>query len=411
LIKIQPWRCLAALLALALAGCVTGIDYGPVPHSELSAGVICNPDQSITDSKTVPDKAVIEKPMFAVTSRLPDCTSGTIKLTDFRGEKLRYARFASLKSDKRGRGKEALPTAIAFESEGKWWADLETATAANQGRLILYVHGYRENFNTSSRDSEQIARLSNFTGPVIQYSWPSENELLSYAVDETNMYWDERNFRGFLEILARKPWVNDIVVISHSLGARLVIPSIEYVDRNAPSQDASNISKIILASPDTDRSEFERDIGTIILSKRRVAAGRRMTVYVSDKDKALGLSRVIHGYPRLGRPFCFNPFEAAKLKANGLPERCYASNFQMQASTGIDGLVIVDTTDVTGGRSGHSDYLKSARACRDFASVLQGKGGLTEERQPTHLPYVFRLAPYIKGEKPDHEAICMRRKS
>jgi predicted alpha/beta hydrolase family esterase len=398
--RLRRW--LPLIFTLLLAGCIKGIGYGPVPHNELASGPICNPDNTVNN-------AVVDKPMFAVTSRLPDCTSGKPKLTEFRADKLRYVRFASLKSEKRARGKETLATMLAFDNEAKWWTDLETAATANKGRVMLYVHGYRENFNTSSRDSAQMARLSNFTGPVIQYSWPSENELLSYAVDETNMYWDERNFRGFLEKLARRPWVNDIVVISHSLGARLVIPSIEYVDRNATSQDASNISTIILASPDTDRGEFERDMGTTILSKRRVAAGRRMTLYVSNKDKALGISRTIHGYPRLGRPFCFSPFEAAKLKAKGLPERCYVSDFQGQETMGMAGLTVIDTTDVMAGGSGHSDYLKSARACRDFASVMQGKGGLAEARQATHLPYVFRLAPYVKGEKPDHEAICMRR--
>src|SRR3546814_10972036 len=71
----------------------------------------------------------------------------------------------------------------------------------------------------------------------------------------------------------------------------------------------SNISNIILASPDIDRETFERDIEEEVLSARRVAVGRRITAYVSRADRALAASRAIHGYPRPGSPYCFNPFE------------------------------------------------------------------------------------------------------
>jgi esterase/lipase superfamily enzyme len=119
--------------------------------------------------------------------------------------------------------------------------------------------------------------------------------------------------------------VKEIVIVGHSLGARLVIPAIEYVDANSGIEDASNISNIILASPDVDREDFERDIIEVVLSTQRVNNDRRITAYVSGKDKALAISRSLHGYPRLGSPYCFNPFEAAELRAAGRPERCYAA--------------------------------------------------------------------------------------
>src|SRR3546814_20498696 len=56
---------------------------------------------------------------------------------------------------------------------------------------------------------------------IIEYSWPSQGKILSYVVDETNMYHDVRNFRDFLKSLAEQQWVKEIVLVSHSLGARL----------------------------------------------------------------------------------------------------------------------------------------------------------------------------------------------
>lgn len=91
------------------------------------------------------------------------------------------------------------------------------------------------------------------------------------------------------------------------LGARLVIPAIAYVDRTAPSADSSNISNIILASPDFDRETFERDIANDVLALARVARDRRITAYAPRSDKALAASRALHGYPRLGSPYCFDP--------------------------------------------------------------------------------------------------------
>src|SRR3546814_2173028 len=85
------------------------------------------------------------------------------------------------------------------------------------------------------------------------------------------MYHDVRNFRDFLKSLAEQQWVKEIVLVSHSLGARLVVPAVAYVDRTSSRADSSHISNIILASPDIDRETFERDIEEEVLSARRVA--------------------------------------------------------------------------------------------------------------------------------------------
>jgi esterase/lipase superfamily enzyme len=387
------------MLLLALPGCISGMKYGDVPHTQLVSDPRCGSAPMAAD-------IAAELPMFAVTSRLPDCRGPDIKLTDFRGDQVRYLRFAKPAQFAAAKGKPVTRTPLAIEPAEKWWTDLAKATDANKGRVLVYVHGFRETFESTSRDTAQIARLTEFNGPVIQYSWPSQGELLGYVVDETNMYWDERNFRTFLQSLAERPWVKDIILVSHSLGARLVVPSIEHVDRNAANQDSSNISNILLLSPDTDLQEFEREIGTTILSPRRVATGRKLTIFVSAKDKAIGLSRTIHGYPRLGNPFCFNPFTAQDLKAKGLPERCYAENFRNPEFLGNSALRIIDTSEVAVGGTGHSDFLSSAAACQVFANIANGRPAGSVEK--TRLPYVSTLTPYAKGAKPAHNVICKR---
>lgn len=392
------WTILA--LPWLIAGCVTPVEYGEIPHSAYVAADRCNP----TASDTVDGN---DKPFFFVTSRLPDCLTENISLLNHRGDKVRYGRFAGPRDVEREPGKTTRTIPLAFSNSQLWWTNLSSEMKAADGRVLLYVHGYRETFFSSSSDAVQIARLANFTGPAIQYSWPSQGALLKYPVDETNMYWDERNFRKFLMQLAQLETTKEIVLISHSLGARLVLPSVEYVDRNVTNSDSSVISNIILVSPDVDTQDFERDIAEEILSDRRVRNDRRITVYASLHDRALSLSDNYHGYPRLGYPRCFDPFEAADLKAKNLPERCYAKHPKYVEAIDKTALTIIDSTAISRGTSGHSNYLLSAPVCKDFAAVVNGER-TPKGRQATHLAHVFTLVPPPKDAKPDHLAICRR---
>lgn len=388
------------LLPMLLSGCTVAVAYGDVPHSKLAENPRCNPTQN--DSA-----AIAGKDHFIVTSRLPDCRGDMIVLTNHRTDNVRYARFAPPQKIQPAKGDAQVVVPLAFQPEDAWWDGLRDAANLRKGRVLLYVHGYRETLATTARDAVQIGAMSNFDGPIIHYSWPSQGNLLSYAVDETNMYWDERNFRNFLTKLARTEWVKEIVVVSHSLGARLVIPAVEYVDRTSTSADSSNISNIILASPDVDREDFERDIAEEVLAARRVNNDRRVTVYASLSDRALALSRAVHGYPRLGSPFCFNPFEAQDLKAKGLPQRCFATKSKYQTEPAKTGFTIIDTTDVPGDRVGHSDYLRSFAVCKDFAAVVNG-ARTTQDRVATKDAHVFTLRAPEKPTKDDIAAMCKR---
>ena len=388
------------LLPMLLAGCTVAVEYGDIPHNVLAENPRCNPAQN--DSASVNGKEY-----FIVTSRLPDCRGDNIKLTNHRADRVRFGRFSPPETIKPAKGDKQLVVPVAFQPEDAWWDGLRDAANLRNGRVLLYVHGYRETLQTTARDAVQIGAMSNFDGPIIHYSWPSQGNLLSYAVDETNMYWDERNFRTFLTKLARAEWVKEIVIVSHSLGARLVTPAVEYVDRTSTNADSSNISNIILASPDVDREDFERDIAEEVLAARRVNNDRRVTVYASLNDRALAVSRAVHGYPRLGSPYCFSPFEAKDLKAKGLPQRCFATKTKYQTEPAKTGFTIIDTTDLSGGGAGHSDYLRSLAVCKDFAAVVNG-ARTTDDRVATAQAHVFTLRAPVKPTKADIAAVCKR---
>jgi predicted alpha/beta hydrolase family esterase len=387
---------ITAFVALATLSACAGVGYGELPHAEYAVGPGCEPAAG----------EIAEKDYFLVTSRLPDCRSEQLKLLQHRSPVVRYARFGEPVDTvvAKGKGERIVPT--QFQERAAWWQALGDAANAKNGRVLLYVHGFRENYVTNAESTTQIAKLTRFDGPIVQYSWPSQGALTKYAVDETNMYWDERNFRSFLTQLARNEAVKEIVLVSHSLGARLVIPALEYVDATSTNADSSNISNIILAAPDIDREDFERDIAEEVLAARRVNNDRRITIYMSGSDKALALSRQLHGYPRLGSPYCFDTFEAAELKKQGVPVRCYASKSKYDVTPEKSGLTIIDTTDISRTSTGHSDYLNSAAVCTDFAAVVAGKRDGAGGRVPGPKSHVFLLKPAPKGQKPDDKAVC-----
>ncbi|QJB70877.1 alpha/beta hydrolase [Parasphingorhabdus halotolerans] len=387
------------------SGCITPVEYGDVRHIDYIDNARCQPEAKS-------DGTFIDQPYFVVTSRLPDCRTERVTLLNHRSDIIRYGRFAAPQemavTSAKGKTKNVTAIPFSLSNNQQWWDDLSREAQQHDGRILLYVHGFKETFFTSARDSAQISRLSGLDIPMVHYSWPSQGALLKYATDETNMYYNERQFRGFLTRLAQQPWTKEIILVAHSLGARLVIPAVEFVDRNSSSEDSSNISNIILASPDVDRQDFERDIAETVLTTRRVNNDRRITVYASAKDRALGASYNIHGYPRLGRPDCFDPFEAAALKEKGLPERCYASKTKYDTPPEKSGLTIIDTTEVSRGRTGHSDYLTSAAACTDFMAIINGERNRTTGREETRLSHVFALSPVPKDKRPDDSIVCRR---
>ncbi len=371
-----------------LASCAIAVDYGRIPHSIMAAGDRCNP--TVTDTA-----AMADKPYFAVTSRLPDCTGAAPALTVQRGDHMRYLQFG-------GFDKAAKAVPFTFAPEGDWWGALQKATLSGKGQIIVYVHGYRETFHSSSKDAIQIKRMTGFDGPIIQYSWPSQGKLLSYLVDENNMEIDQRNFAAFLQKLSDMPWAKDIILVTHSLGVRLALPALRNADAHLAAGAPSPISNIILVSPDIDREAFEQDATEEFLSPARIADGRHITVYASRKDQAIAISRNLHGYPRLGSPYCFDTEQAAALQKAGQPIRCYAKAFPAPQPSDTQSLLIIDTTALPHRRTAHSDYISSSQACLDFVSSVSGLRGRSDLRHATALPHVFTLLPPGARAKDDN---------
>ena len=159
--------------------------------------------------------------------------------------------------------------------------------------ILLFIHGYNVSFAEALRRTGQLAYDLNFPGVLLLYSWPSQGRPLSYMVDETNIAWTRPNFQAVLEILLSKVGARNVDVVAHSMGSRALVHAIASINAGLPVGTAS-LHHVVLAAPDIDADEFRG------LSIKLTGRSHRLTLYASSRDRALQVSKRVHGYSRAG---------------------------------------------------------------------------------------------------------------
>lgn len=318
-------------------------------------------------------------PYFYISSRLPFC-AGKIRMTLQRTDKMRYGRFDIIAEGRKFEKEEVLfeNSDTIVQDQNIWFQQIAAQAAANEGRVILYTHGYNETYLETASRVARFKTIAQFNGPIIQYSWPSHRKALRYATDGTNLQLYKPHYARAVQKLAALPEVKNLILISHSLGSQLLLHGLQEIDLAVKKPNALDYSKkitnVILASPDIDKQIFETLASQHIMTDEKVANGRRITVYSSAKDRAIQLSHVINGYERLGGTRCDDPNEVVDDDLRALDRkakaRCYAVLPESMNEERRNGLHIIDTTEVSNSNNGHSDFVNAPEACSDFSAVI-----------------------------------------
>lgn len=203
---------------------------------------------------------------------------------------------------------------------------------------FVFVHGFNVPFDKAVQRTAQMAYDMNFSGLPILYSWPSRGSLLSYIADTAVVNWSGRRLTLFLEDVVRKSGARRIHLIAHSMGNRALTDALElYALRHEGEPPA--FDQVLFTAPDLDAGLFADMARTI-----RTTA-RRLTLYASNKDWALAVSRRLHG-------------DAAR------------------AGQGGDGIILadafdsVDMTTVGDDMLAHSYYANNPSALTDILSLF-----------------------------------------
>jgi esterase/lipase superfamily enzyme len=170
---------------------------------------------------------------------------------------------------------------------------LAAAVAASAtGSVVVFVHGYNYSFERTCLMVTPLQRALSGKSPVVMLSWPADGNPASYIPDQVDVEWSVPFLAGFIAGLSDTFGAAKVHILAHSLGSRGIIYALERLRADRGSTPL--IAQLILLAPDFDAQTF-----TSLLPRLQPLTSR-ITLYASDSDTPLMVSRQINGYPRLG---------------------------------------------------------------------------------------------------------------
>jgi esterase/lipase superfamily enzyme len=178
----------------------------------------------------------------------------------------------------------------------------EKLAISNKKDVYIYVHGFKVVFNNPLLVATELWHFLGYDGVLIAFAWPSTPATLAYASDLETTVLSSHNLRVFTEFLADETNAENIHLIGYSAGTRVVITAlaqaafIHHGEDKAAIQRQRRIGRVILVGSDLDRQLFGA-----YLVEGLLKVPKSLAIYVSGKDKALGMSRWLFGRERLGQ--------------------------------------------------------------------------------------------------------------
>jgi esterase/lipase superfamily enzyme len=224
--------------------------------------------------------------------------------------------------------------------KGSFVAELrQTVGGAPIPEALVFLHGFKVPFAEAAERAAQVALDLEFKGVPLVYSWPSEGRLFGYTVDETNVEWSAPHFEEFLRLVLAESGARTVHVIAHSMGNRALVRALSALQAQGPATGGATLRQIIFAAPDVDRDTF------VELAARFQGRAERFTLYGSSNDRALRISKLVHGYPRAGE-----------------------SGENMALADGVD---TIDSSQADTSLIGHSSYGSVRSILADISDLLK----------------------------------------
>jgi esterase/lipase superfamily enzyme len=176
-------------------------------------------------------------------------------------------------------------------------ANFDQRLAKSPGRhVLIFVHGYNTRFEEAVYRFAQITHDAHADVVPVLFTWPSRGRALQYFYDRESANYSRDALEAVLRAVVEDPNVASVSMLSHSLGNLVAVEAL----RQMAIRDhglSRKIKDIMLASPDLDVDVFRRQIAEIEIDDKQPP----MTLFVSQDDRALGLSKLLAGdEPRLG---------------------------------------------------------------------------------------------------------------
>ncbi len=168
-------------------------------------------------------------------------------------------------------------------------------TQGGGGDVLIYVHGFKQTFETAALDAAHLADGIKFRGQTMVFSWPSKAGLFDYAYDRESAMWSRDEFERVLQSAVTTPGVGRVHIVAHSMGTMLTLEGLRQLYARNGDTVTDKIGAVVFASPDIDMDVFSSAVVRI------GPLGRKITVVAATNDRALALSgRLAGGMTRVG---------------------------------------------------------------------------------------------------------------
>ncbi|MBB3018667.1 esterase/lipase superfamily enzyme [Microvirga lupini] len=169
------------------------------------------------------------------------------------------------------------------------------AQAAFGRDLLLYIHGYKESFETAATSTVDLSEGIKFAGVTGLFTWPSAASTFSYVADRESAMWSRDSLEDLLTAIAKTPSGGRIHIVAHSMGTLLTLETLRMLRASGGESAMERIGAVVLAAPDIDIDLFARGL------ERLGADAKKITVISSTNDRALAVSsRLAGGIVRAG---------------------------------------------------------------------------------------------------------------
>ena len=155
--------------------------------------------------------------------------------------------------------------------------------------VLIYVHGFKQTFETAALDAAHLSDGIMFQGQTMVFSWPSKAGFFDYAYDRESAMWSRDEFEGVLQSIMASASAGRIHIVAHSMGTMLTLESLRQLYAKYGDSVTTRIGAVVFAAPDIDMDVFASAI------KRIGPLAGKITVIAATNDRALALSGEIAG--------------------------------------------------------------------------------------------------------------------
>lgn len=374
--RVLGWHSSFLARALVLVSCLVLAGCGGRAEGVLQPSTASAPGVSVVDLMVVTTRAATSEPGKLFSGE----RAAKISLTDIRvsipPDQVRQIGEVQWPKKLPADPAKEFSTVSVRDTDREGARDWFRREAKGRKHVLLFVHGFNNTYEDAVYRFAQIMHDSAAAAVPVLFTWPSRGSVLAYNYDRESTSYSRDALEETLQSLAKAPEVDDVTVLSHSMGTFLTMEALRQMAiRNG--RIAPKIRNVVLAAPDIDVDVFKQQLGAMGDPAERP----RFTLFTSTDDRALKISSRIAGQvPRLGaidpkaEPYA-SEFASAKIDAFDLTDLSSADELRHGKYASATVVQAIGGRLVAGQQISDSDLSLGERVGQLTTGVASGAGG------------------------------------